>query len=152
MSKREELTVSLKQAMKDKDTIAISTIRLILAALKDRDLTARAKGNNDGLSDDEILSMFQTMIKQRIESIKTYKDANRDDLADKEALEVEVIKRFMPKQLSKEEINAAIDASIQKTSAETIKDMGKVMGALKADYAGQIDMGVAGGLVKAKLG
>ena len=149
--KREEFNSALKEALKSKDQIAMATIRLILAALKDRDIEARAKGS-DGVSEAEILSMLQSMVKQRKESAKTYEDAGRGELAEREMAEITVIERFLPQQLSEEETSAAIDAAIEETGAADIKDMGKVMGVLKSKYAGQLDMGKAGGMVKAKLG
>ena len=152
MDKREEINTAMKQAMKDKNQTALSTIRLINAALKDRDITARGQGKADGIEEAEILSMLQSMIKQRQESAKTYCDAGREELAEREEAEIEVIKTFLPKQLSEDEVKAAIAKIIEETGASDIKDMGKVMGALKGQYAGQIDMGKAGGLVKELLG
>lgn len=152
MDKRAEFTAALKTAQKDKDQTAMSTIRLMLAALKDRDIAARGKGQADGIEDAEILSMLQSMIKQRRESAKVYCDAGREELAEREEAEIEVIEGFLPKQMSDEEVDAAIDGIIAETDASDIKDMGKVMGVLKSKYAGQIDMGKAGGLVKSKLG
>ena len=152
MAIRTNFNNSLKDALKSKDQVAMSTIRLIMAALKDRDIAARSKGNNDGIDNTEILSMLQSMIKQRNDSIKMYNEGDRKDLADREAAEITVIQSFLPAQLSDEEVSAAIDEAIKETQAETIRDMGKVMGILKTKYAGQIDMGKAGGAVKAKLG
>ena len=152
MAIREDLNSALKNAMKNKDTLALSTIRLITAALKDRDLTARAKGQSGGISDDDILSMLQTMIKQRGESIATYQKAGRDELAEREEAEIAIIRTFMPAAIEGEELLAIIDEVIAETGAESIKDMGKIMGHLKSNYAGQIDMGAAGGLIKGKLG
>lgn len=152
VDKRTEINTAMKDAMKSKDQTALSTIRLISAALKDRDITARGQGNADGIDDSEILSMLQTMIKQRRESAKVYCDAGREELAEREEAEIEVIQAFLPQQLSDDEVSAAIDKIIADTGAACIKDMGKVMGALKSQYAGQIDMGKAGGAVKAKLG
>lgn len=152
MDKRAEFTAALKTAMKEKDQIALSTVRLILAALKDRDLTAREKGNAEGLSDAEILQMLQSMIKQRQESSKTYSEAGRCDLAEREESEIELIRGFMPKQLNDEDVDALVEQLIQKTGAEDIKDMGKVMAALKANYSGQVDMGKAGAFARQKLG
>ena len=129
----------------------MSTIRLITAAMKDRDIAARATGNNDGISDAEILSMLQSMIKQRQESAKTYKDANRPELAEREEAEIKVIERFLPAQMSEDEVSAAIDKIIADVGAADIKDMGKVMNELKGKFAGQIDMAKAGGMVKSKL-
>lgn len=151
MSKREEFTTALKEAMQNKDQVSISTIRLIMAAMKDRDIAARSNDNAEGISDAEILSMMQSMIKQRQESSVTYAEAGRDDLAEREMDEIAVLKKFLPAQMSDDEVSATIDKIIADTGASSIKDMGKVMGVLKSDYAGQIDMAKAGGLVKSKL-
>ena len=152
MDKRSELNAAMKEAMKNKNQTALSTIRLINAALKDRDITARGNGKADGVDEAEILSMLQSMIKQRQESAKTYCDAGREELAEREEAEMEVIKQFLPQQLSEDEVKAAIETIVADTGAESIKDMGKVMGVLKSQYAGQVDMGKAGGLVKEILG
>lgn len=152
MNKREEFSEKLKESQKSKDTIAISTIRLILAALKDRDIAVREKGNSQGVEDAEILQMLQSMIKQRHESSKTYSDAGRCDLAEREEAEIDVIRSFMPKQLSDQEVEGVIVGIMKDIGAESIKDMGKIMAVLKSDYAGQIDMGKAGAIAKDKLG
>ncbi|MCB1530575.1 MAG: GatB/YqeY domain-containing protein [Rhodospirillales bacterium] len=151
MSKREDFNSALKEALKAKDQVALSTIRLILAALKDRDISARGQGNAEGVSDSEILSMLQSMIKQRQESSETYAGAGREDLAQRERDEIRVIQTFLPAQLSDEEVGKVIEDLIAETGAGDIKDMGKVMAELKNRYAGQIDMGKAGGAVKQKL-
>lgn len=148
---RTELNTALKEALKQKKTDETATIRLILAALKDRDISARSSGNAGGIDDNEILGMLGTMIKQRQESIKMYVDAGRVDLAEKEETEVAIIKQFMPRELSNEELDQAITSAIEETGAESIKDMGKIMGILKQRYAGQVDMKKAGEVVKAKL-
>lgn len=151
MEKREEFKEALKESLKAKDKVTMSTVRLILAALKDKDISVRATGNEDGISDQEILSMLQSMIKQRNESIKTYEDAGRLDMAEQEAEEIKVIERFLPKQLSEDEAQAAVKGAVEETGASEIKDMGKVMGILKQRYAGQLDMGKAGAMVKQQL-
>ncbi|MGC6516407.1 MAG: GatB/YqeY domain-containing protein [Candidatus Puniceispirillaceae bacterium] len=148
---RTAISNAQKQALKAKDKTALSTIRLITAALKDRDIAARSKGVDDGISDDEILSMLQTMIKQRAESVKLYTEGNRPELAAAENEEIRVIQQFLPQQLSAEELEAAITKAISDSGAESVKDMGKVMGVLKANYAGQIDFGAASGEVKNRL-
>ncbi|MAF67750.1 MAG: glutamyl-tRNA amidotransferase [Micavibrio sp.] len=150
--KRTEINTAMKQALKDKDNLRLSTIRLINAAIKDRDIAARSNGNAEGISDDEILALLQFMIKQRNESIKMYQDANRAELAAQEQNEIEVIQTFLPAQLSDEETSKAVEEAITETGAESIKDMGKVMGVLKSKYAGQLDMAKVGPAVKAKLG
>lgn len=151
MSKREEFNTALKKALKDKDQVAMSTIRLILAALKDRDISARGQGQTEGISDSDILAMLQSMIKQRRESVQTYRDADREDLATREEREIEVIESFLPQQLSEKEVDAEIDKLVAELDAKDIKDMGRVMGELKSRFAGQIDMGKASGQVKQKL-
>ncbi len=138
--------------MKNKDQTSASTIRLILAALKDRGITARSHGKAEGVDENEILAMLASMIKQRQESAKTYCDAGREELAEREEAEIDVIQSFMPRQMNDTEVLEAITALIQELEASGIKDMGKVMGALKTRYAGQIDMRKAGGLVREKLG
>ncbi len=152
MSKREEFSQALKESLKAKDQIAMSTIRLITAAMKDRDIAARGKGNDEGIDDTEILSLLQSMVKQRQESSKMYKENDRTELAEREEAEISVIERFLPAQMSEADTAAAIDEIIADTGASSIKDMGKVMGVLKEKYAGQMDMAKAGGLVKGKLG
>ena len=148
---REELNKSLKDAMKAKDTEALTTLRLILAALKDRDIAARSKGQADGISDEDILLMLQTMVKQRRESIKMYEQGGRLELAQSEQAEIDVIERFLPKQLDDAEIAAKIDELIAELGAESLKDMGKVMGEMRSRYAGQMNFGTASALVKQKL-
>jgi uncharacterized protein YqeY len=152
VSKREEFSSALKEALKNKDNVTLSTVRLITSALKDRDINARSSGNMDGISEPEILSLLMSMIKQRQESSKTYRDANRADLADREDQEIKIIETFLPQQLSEAQTAEAVDNVIKETGAAGIKDMGKVMNELKARYAGQMDMGKVGGVVRQKLG
>ena len=151
MSKRQEFTTALKESMKNKDMIAVSTVRLILAALKDRDVAARTSGQSDGVNETEILTMLQSMLKQRAESIAIYEKSGRDDLAEREHAEVKVIKKFLPAPLEGAELEKVIDTLIASTGAQSIKDMGKIMGALKTDYAGRVDMSATGALVRSKL-
>ena len=148
---RENLQNALKEAMKAKDMTTVSAVRLIIAGQKEKDVAARGAGK-ECASDADLLSMMQTMIKQRNESIKIYNDGGRPDLAAKEQAEISVIEKFLPKQLNEEETKAAIAAVISKTGAQGMKDMGKVMAELKAAYAGQLDMGKASGLIKSMLG
>jgi len=148
---RETIQSSLKAALKAGQAKELSTFRLITAALKDRDIAARSKGNNDGISDDEILSMLQTMIKQRQESSKMYRDGGREELAQSEDEEIAIIRTFLPAQMDDAAIADAITAAIAESGAESIKDMGKVMGVLKTKYAGQMDFGAASGQIKARL-
>jgi uncharacterized protein YqeY len=151
VEKRIELNNALKEALKNQDHVAMSTIRLIIAAMKDRDISVRTEGRAEGIGDNEILSMLQTMIKQRKESSKTYRDAGRDDLADREDQEIKVITNFLPKQLGEAEIRNVVDELITELSVEDIREMGKVMSELKSRYAGQLDMAKASGLVKERL-
>lgn len=151
MSLRVRLNDELKAAMKAKDQRGTSTLRLILAALKDRDIAARERGVTDGISEDEIVEMMQKMVRQRRESIELYQKGNRPELAQQESDEIAVIERFLPKQLSEAEMQEAVNATIAETGAASIKDMGKVMGALKANFAGRMDFAKAGALVKQKL-
>ena len=148
---RENIDNALKTALKAKDQVALSTMRLIAAALKDRDIAARGNDNPDGISDEEILSMLQTMIKQRTESAKMYRDGDRPELAANEEAEIEIIKNFLPIQLTQDEMKQAIATAITETGAGSIKDMGQVMGYLKAHYAGQMDFSSASQNVKASL-
>ncbi|MDH3593529.1 MAG: GatB/YqeY domain-containing protein [Rhodospirillales bacterium] len=148
---RARLNDDLKIALKAKDQLAVATLRLILAALKDRDIAARGKGNCDGVGEDEILELLQKMVRQRRESIEAYSNGGRQDLADREAAEIEVIKRFLPKELDETEVRSAIDQTISELEASSIKDMGKVIGTLKERYAGRMDFGKASQLVKERL-
>ena len=148
---RERIAQAMKDALKSKNQAALSTIRLISAALKDRDIAARSENNHDGISDDEILSMLQTMIKQRNESAKMYEDGGRPELAAAEQAEIELIKQFLPEQLSHDDIENAIKDAMAETGAASIKDMGKVMAHLKEHYAGQMDFSAASQMVKAAL-
>ena len=148
---REDIQAALKDAIKNGRNKEVSTLRLITAALKDRDIAARSKGNNDGINDDEFLGMLQTMIKQRQESAKLYREGGREELALSEEEEIETIRRFMPEQMDEAAIAAAITAALEETGAESIKDMGKVMGLLKQRHAGQMDFAVVSGMIKQKL-
>lgn len=152
MTLRDEITVALKQAMKDRAADRLSTLRLINAAIKDRDIAARGEGNEDGVGDAEVLGILSKMVKQRQESARTYEEGGRLDLAERETAEIAVIEEFLPKQLSEDEVLAAVDAVISETGAASIRDMGKVMGALKAKYTGQMDFGAVGPMVKSRLG
>lgn len=144
---RDDLQNCLKEAMKAKDMKTVSAVRLIIAGQKEKDVEARGKGQEKA-SDADLLAMMQTMIKQRTESIRIYTDGNRPDLAEKEQSEIDVISRFLPKQLSSDEVEAIIKNIITETGAASIKDMGKVMGVLKAKYVGQMDFGAASTVIK----
>jgi uncharacterized protein YqeY len=141
----------MKQAMKDKSTERLSTIRLINAAIKDRDIAARTEGKEKGVGDGEVLAILAKMTKQRQESAKTYEEAGRLDLSERELSEIKVIEEFLPRQLTDDEIQSALAEAIDKVGAESIRDMGKVMAALKSKYAGQMDFGAVGALVKSNL-
>jgi len=149
---RQRLNDDLKTAMKARDLETTSTLRMVLAGLKDRDIAARPSGNAGGIDEAGIVDMLQKMVKQRRESIELYKQGGRQELVDKEQGEIEVIERYLPKQLSEAEASAAVDKIIADLGASSIKDMGKVMAALKERFAGQMDFAKAGGLVKQKLG
>lgn len=148
---RDTLAKALKDALKSKDSVALSTMRLISAALKDRDIAARSSGNPDGISDEDILGMLQTMIKQRGESAKMYLDGGRPELAEAEQNEIAIIQQFLPQQLDDEAMQSAIAEIITDTDAQSVKDMGKVMGELKTRFAGQMDFGKASQMVKTAL-
>ncbi len=148
---RDELKKQLIDAMKTKDDKKTATIRLINAAIKQKDIEARPSGKTDGIDDGAILSLMQSMIKQRKESIDMYTKGGRNDLAAAEQSEIDIIQSFLPKQMSEEEIRSAIALVIAETGAASIKDMGKVMGALRGKYAGQMDFGIASGLIKNAL-
>lgn len=148
---REDIQNAIKEAMKNHETERLSTVRMILAGIKEKDVDARGKGK-ECASDADLLSMMQTMIKQRQESAKVYREGKREELAAKEEAEITVIQSFMPKQMSEEEVEAAIKAAVAEVGATSMKDMGKVMGELKAKYAGQMDFGSVSGKIKAILG
>ncbi len=149
-SLRERFTADLKEAMKAGEKGKVSTIRLITSALKDKDIEARGLGKPE-TTPDELLALLQKMIKQRQESIAIYDANGRPELAAGERAEIEVINGYMPKQMSEDEVKAAIAAAVTESGAETVKDMGKVIAILRANYAGQMDFGKASGLVKAAL-
>jgi uncharacterized protein YqeY len=149
---RQELSESLKEAMKAKDRCATSTIRLILAALKDRDIAARTQGSDEKLSDDQILEVLQKMVRQRRDSIEMFVKGGRQDLVDRESREIEIIEGFLPKPLSATESADAVQEVISELGASSIKEMGQVMGELKRRHAGRMDFAKASALVKDTLG
>jgi len=149
---RQNLNEALKAAMLGKDALTVSTVRLILAALKDRDIAARPKGVADGIPDEDILSMLQGMVKQRRESIALYEQGGRPELAQKEAGEIAIIERFLPERMSEAEMNKAIAATLAEVGAKGLKDMGRAMAALKERYAGRMDFTRASAIVKQQLG
>jgi len=148
---RERLQKALKEATLAKDTCATATVRLILAALKDRDIAARSKDGSSEISDDEILGLLQTMVKQRRESIDMYVKGGRQDLADREADEIDVIRRFLPEQMGDAAIAQAVDGVIGELGAGSLKEMGKVMATLRERYAGRMDFAKASAVAKEKL-
>jgi len=148
---RTRLSEALKDAMRAKNPRAVSTLRLILAALKDRDIAARGRGVTDGIDEEEILSMLQTMIKQRREAIALYEQGGRLELAEQEREEIGIIETFLPKQFDDAEVREVVAKVIADIGAASIKDMGRTMAELRARYAGQMDFGKASGYVKEKL-
>ena len=148
---REAFAERLKAAMRARDSRTTSTVRLMLAALKERDVAARGQGNQVGIAEPEILRLLQGMVKQRRESIALYRQGNRPELAQQEEEEIAVIESFLPKQMSDDELAAAARAAIADSGAVGPKDMGKVMGLLRERHAGVIDMGRAGAVVKQML-
>ena len=151
MGLREQFNEQMKEAMKAKDTRRLSTVRMIQAALKDKDIANRTESSREGISDDEVLGMLAKMIKQREESAAAFEGGGRPELAQSEREEIAVIRSFMPRQMSPEESRAAVQTVIADVGAASIKDMGKVMAALRAKHAGALDMAKAGPIVKALL-
>lgn len=151
MDLRTKISTDLKQAMKDKAADRLSTLRLINAAIKDKDIDARASGADEGVAESDILAILGKMAKQRADSARVYEEGGRLDLAEREQAEIAVIEEFLPKQLSDEEAAAAVEAAVVEVGADSIRDMGKVMGALKAKYTGQMDFGAVGPMVKDRL-
>jgi uncharacterized protein YqeY len=147
---RDDINSSLKDAMKSGDARRVSTLRMVNSTIKNADIEARGHGKGP-LADDELLSVFQKMIKQRQESVELYEKGGRAELAQQEREEIDIIASYLPKQLSEDEVKAAIAAAITETGAAGMKDMGKVIGALKAKYAGKMDFAKASALVKAQL-
>ncbi len=148
---RDRLNGALKEALKGQDKRGVSTIRLILAALKDRDIAARGRGENDGVSDESILEMLQKMVKQRRESIAAYEKGQRGDLAQQEQEEIDVISRFLPQMMDEKETEQAVESAMKELEADSIKDMGRVMAALKERFPGKMDFAKASGMVKRRL-
>ena len=151
MTIRENISKLLKEAMINKDITLTNTLRLILAAVKDKDISARSKSNSEGINETEIISLLQSMIKQRNASIEMYIQGKRDDLVKIEESEIKIISKFLPEQLSENEINDIITNSIRSSGAKSIKDMGKVINLIKDEYNGKLDFGVVSKIIKAKL-
>jgi uncharacterized protein len=151
MSLREQIKTKLIEAMKAKQTVRVSTLRLVQAAIKDRDIAARTRDVGEGCAEDQILQILSKLLKQREDSARIYEEAGRADLAMREREESAIIAEFMPKQMSDAEIEAAARSVVEEMDAAGLKDMGKCMGALKAKYGGAMDFGKAGAAVKAIL-
>ncbi|MCT8330527.1 GatB/YqeY domain-containing protein [Albidovulum sediminis] len=151
MNMRDRIAAALKDAMKAREAERLSTLRLINAAIKDKDIAVRGEGGEVTVGDAEVLAILGRMVKQRQESARAYEEGGRLELAEKELGEIRVIEEFLPRQLAEEEIAAAIDAAIGETGATSIRDMGKVMAALKSRYTGQMDFGAVGPRVKDRL-
>jgi len=149
MELRDRLNAGLKEAMRDKDTRGLSTLRLINAAIKDHDIALRVE--NRKVTEAEITAILSKMVKQRQESARAYEEAGRLELADQESEEIKIIEEYLPRKLSDEEVEHAVANAIESTGASSVRDMGKVMGALKGKYAGQMDFGAVGPMVKARL-
>ena len=147
---RNQINDALKEAMKAKNERAVSTLRMVNSTLKNADIEARGAGK-PALGEAEVLAILQKMIKQRQESVELYKKGGRDDLVAQEEAEIAIISGYLPRQISDDEMKSAIDAAVAETEASGMKDMGKVIGALRGKYAGQMDMAKASALVKAKL-
>jgi uncharacterized protein YqeY len=152
MDMRSRLNEALKTAMKEKAANRLSTLRLINAAIKDRDIAARSEGEDARVSDADILAILAKMVKQRHESARAYEEGGRLELAEKELAEVGVIEEFLPRQLTAKETEKAVTAAISEVGASSIRDIGKVMAVLKSRYAGQLDFGKVGPMIKARLG
>lgn len=152
MDLRNRLLAEQKEAMKAKEADRLSTLRLINAAIKDRDIALRGEGEDGGVADDGVLAILGKMVKQRQESARAYEEGGRLELAAKELFEIKVIEEFLPKPLSESQTEAAVAAAISETGADSIRDMAKVMARLKGRYAGRMDFGKVGPMVKALLG
>ena len=151
MSIRKKIEDNLQLALKEKNRTLISTLRLIVAGVKDKDIAFRSKDNKEGIKDEDIKQLLKKMIKQRNESIEIYKKSNRNDLLDIEKKEVQIISEFLPKQFSEEETNKICKDTINKIGATSVRDMGKVMGMLKKNYADVLDFSKAGLILKNML-
>lgn len=151
MQLRDRVNQALKQAMKDKAVARLSTLRLISAAIKDRDIAARGDGREGGVGDDEVLAILGKMVKQRQESAGAYEEGGRLDLAEREREEIGIIREYLPRQLDDSQVRAAVQAAVAATGADSIRDMGKVMAELKGRYTGQMDFGKVGPMVKNEL-
>jgi len=149
---RDRFKSELQKAMKSREALKVSTLRLILAAIKDRDLDSRSKGNGDVIADSNILEILSKMVKQRKETISTYKKAGRNDLADQEDNEIKIISEFLPQKLTNGELKKIIEDTIITTHSETIRDLGKVMAEIKNNYAGRCDLAEVSNILRKRLG
>lgn len=149
---REAINSAIKDAMRSKDKLRLSTLRLVNAAIKDKDIALRTEDRPEGVSSSEILQILGKMVKQRQESAKAYEEGGRLELAEQELSEITIIEEFLPRQLSDDEVKKVIKDTIASVSASSIRDMGKVMGSLKLHYTGQLDFGKAGAIIKKILG
>ncbi len=152
MDLRTRVSDAIKDAMRSKEADRLATLRLINAAIKDKDISLRADGDDRAVEDADVLAILGRMVKQRQESARAYEEGGRLELAEKERAEIKVIETFLPKQLGEAETDEAISAAIESVGAESLRDMGKVMGELKSKFTGQMDFGKVGPMVKAKLG
>jgi uncharacterized protein len=152
MTLRDRLAADLKTAMKSREAKRLSTLRLISAAIKDRDIALRGEGRDSDVSDADVLAILGRMVKQRQESARAYEEGGRLELAEQELAEVKVIEGYLPQRLSDAEVEAAVDAAIAEVGAGSIRDMGRVMSVLKSKHAGQMDFGAVGPMVKDRLG
>ena len=152
MNLRNKIDDDYKKSIKDKDQNKTNTLRLIKSAIKDKDISERSGSNKEGISDTIILSLLLSLIKQRKDSIEQFQKANRDDLIKKEKDEIDIINKYLPKQKSAEETENIVDELIKSHNLDSIKDMGKLMGFIKNDYSGEVDMGLVGKIAKSKLG
>ncbi len=148
---RAKISAALQEAMRDQNPRRLSTLRLILAAIKERDIAARAEDRCDGASEDEVLAILQKMVRQRQESARTFEEGGRLDLAEQERAEIEIIQTFLPRQLSEAEIAGACRAVVDEIGATALRDMGRCMGTLKERYAGRMDFSKASSIVKSCL-
>ena len=148
---RERVLTEVKHAMKQKAAIRLATLRLINAAIKDKEIASRVNGETPPILEADILAILGKMVKQRLESARAYEEAGRLDLSERERAEIVIVEEFLPKQLTGEEVEAAITAAITETDAASIRDMGRVMGVLKATYTGQMDFGSVGPMIKQRL-
>ena len=151
MSIREDIDNQYKQSIRDKNSDITNTLRLVKSAIKDKDIAARSNGNHKGITDKEILGLLQNLVKQRKDSIESFKTADRKDLIEKEEIEIKIINVFLPDQKDEDQTIKLIEEIIQSNNLSSIKDMGRLMGIVKNNFSGQVDMGLVGKIAKSKL-